>query len=121
MDCLAEILQLTVGAYEPENATLPFGSAKITVPVEGFTYMPGEQPAIKTLGGNATECADPKEVVVSPATHNVGRHCIYTGGEKSTFLPFETNLPANGRTSPIWQILGRQDKLRTSSGQGAYG
>lgn len=38
-------------------------------------------------------------------------------GEKSTFLPFETNLPANGRTSPIWQILGRQDKLRTSSGQ----
>lgn len=44
----------------------------LAVPVEEFTYMPGEQPAIKTLGGNATECAAPKEVVVSPATHNVG-------------------------------------------------
>lgn len=81
------------GAYEPENATLPFGSAKITVPVEGFTYMPGEQPAIKTLGGNATECADPKEVVVSPATHNVGRHCIYTGGQYDSFL-YVPEIPA---------------------------
>lgn len=93
MDCLAEILQLTVGAYEPENATLPFGSARITVPVEGFTYMPGEQPAIKTLGGNATECADPKEMVVSPATHNVGRHCIYTGGQYDSFL-YVPEIPA---------------------------
>lgn len=60
---------------------------------EGFTYMPGEQPAIKTLGGNATECADPKEVVVSPATHNVGRHCIYTGGQYDSFL-YVPEIPA---------------------------
>lgn len=67
-----EILQLTVGAYQPEKAAIPFGSAKITVPEEGFTYMPGQPVKMITLGGDATECADPSEVVTSPATHNVG-------------------------------------------------
>ena len=81
-----EILQLTVGAYQPEKAAIPFGSAKITVPEEGFTYMPGQPVKMITLGGDATECADPSEVVTSPATHNVGRHCIYTGGRYDSYL-----------------------------------
>lgn len=81
-----EILQLTVGAYQPEKAAIPFGSAKITVPEEGFTYMPGQPVKMMTLGGDATECADPSEVVTSPATHNVGRHCIYTGGRYDSYL-----------------------------------
>lgn len=81
-----EILQLTVGAYQPANAVIPFGSARITVPKEGFTFMPGENVEMLTIGGNETECADPDEVVASPATHNAGRHCIYTGGEHDSYL-----------------------------------
>ena len=81
-----QILQLTIGAYQPEKATLPFGSALITIPAKGFTYLPSEKPQMMTLGGNATECADPKEVVVSPATHNKGKHCIYTGGQHDSYL-----------------------------------
>ena len=88
-----EILQLTVGAYQPEKAAIPFGSAKITVPEEGFTYMPGQPVKMITLGGNATECADPSEVVTSPATHNVGRHCIYTGGRYDSYL-YIPEIPA---------------------------
>lgn len=88
-----EILQLTVGAYQPEKAAIPFGSAKITVPEEGFTYMPGQPVKMITLGGDATECADPSEVVTSPATHNVGRHCIYTGGRYNSYL-YIPEIPA---------------------------
>lgn len=81
-----EILQLTVGAYQPANAAIPFGSASISVPRDGFTYMPGQPVEMITVGGNATQCADPTEVVVSPATHNAGRHRIYTGGEYDSYL-----------------------------------
>ena len=88
-----EILQLTVGAYQPEKAVIPFGSAKITVPEEGFTYMPGQPVKMMMLGGDATECADPSEVVTSPATHNVGRHCIYTGGRYDSYL-YIPEIPA---------------------------
>lgn len=81
-----EILQLTVGAYQPANAAIPFGSASISVPRDGFTYMPGQPVEMMTVGGNATQCADPAEVVVSLATHNAGRHRIYTGGEYDSYL-----------------------------------
>lgn len=81
-----EILQLTVGAYQPANAAIPFGSASISVPRDGFTYMPGQPVEMMTVGGNATQCAGPAEVVVSPATHNAGRHRIYTGGEYDSYL-----------------------------------
>lgn len=91
-----EILQLTVGAYKPEKAAIPFGSARITIPKEGFTYMPGQQVEMMTLGGNATQCADPEEVVTSPATHNVGRHCIYTGGKYNSYL-YVPVIPAKAK------------------------
>ena len=81
-----EMLQLTVGAYQPANAAIPFGSASISVPREGYTFMPGLQVEMITVGGNATQCADPTDVVVSPATHNAGRHRIYTGGQYDSYL-----------------------------------
>lgn len=81
-----EMLQLTVGAYQPANAAIPFGSASISVPREGYTFMPGQPVDMITVGGNATQCADPTEVVVSPATHNAGRHRIYTGGQYDSYL-----------------------------------
>lgn len=81
-----EMLQLTVGAYQLANAAIPFGSASISVPREGYTFMPGQPVDMITVGGNATQCADPTDVVVSPATHNAGRHRIYTGGQYDSYL-----------------------------------
>ena len=81
-----EYLQLTVGAYEPQLAKIPFGGAKISVPKTGFTFRPGEKPEMLTLGGHADECADPAEVVKSPATKNAGKHRIHTGGKYESYL-----------------------------------
>ena len=81
-----EILQLTVGAYNPAQASIPFGSAHITIPKEGYTYMPGTETEMQTLGGNEMECADRSEVIVSPVTHNKGRHCIHAGGQYDSYL-----------------------------------
>lgn len=81
-----EILQLTVGAYKPAQASIPFGSAHITIPKEGYTYMPGTETEMQALGGNETECADSSEVTVSPVPHNKGRHCIHTGGQYDSYL-----------------------------------
>lgn len=91
-----EILQLTVEAYQPEKASIPFGSAKITIPAKGFTYMPGQQIEMMTIGGNATECANPEEVVTSPTPHNSGRHCIYTGGKYDSYL-YVPVIPARNK------------------------
>ena len=81
-----EILQLTVETYRPAAAAIPFGSARISIPKEGYTYQPGNNVDLVTLGGNENQCADPKEVVTSPATHNAGKHCIYTGGRYDSYL-----------------------------------
>ena len=81
-----EVLQLTVGAYKPAQASIPFGSAHITIPKEGYTYMPGTETEMQTLGGNEMECADRSEVIVSPVTHNKGRHCIHAGGQYDSYL-----------------------------------
>lgn len=82
-----EYLQLTVGAYEPPVAAIPFGSAKITIPTEGMTYeSQAKDVALVTLGGNATEVADKAEVVTSPKTHNQGRHTFLSGGKYDSYL-----------------------------------
>ena len=82
-----EYLQLTVGAYEPPVANIPFGSAKITVPASGMTYNPQDKNAtFVTIGGNANEVADKAEVVTSPQTHNHGRHTILSGGKYDSYL-----------------------------------
>lgn len=47
-----EILQLTVEAYRPAAAAIPFGSARISIPNEGYTYQPGNNVDLVTLGGN---------------------------------------------------------------------
>ena len=82
-----EYLQLTVGAYVPPVANIPFGSAKITVPADGMTYDPADTSVkMVTLGGNVSQVEDPAEVVKSPATHNKGRHTILTGGKYDSYL-----------------------------------
>ena len=82
-----QYLQLTVGAYEPPVAAIPFGSASITIPAEGMTYDPSDANAkLISIGGNANEVADKAEVVKSPKTHNAGRHTILSGGKYDSYL-----------------------------------
>ncbi|MDO5531394.1 CocE/NonD family hydrolase [Sutterella sp.] len=81
-----EQLALTVGAYRPGEAAIPFGEARISVPKVGYTFTPGEKVEMMTIGGNSKEVADPKEVVTSPATMNKGRHEIHTGGKYESYL-----------------------------------
>ena len=83
-----EKLQLTIAAYQPPKADSvpPFGIAKIAVPAEGYTFMPGEKTAMKTLGGNHTEVAYPELAVKAPATRNKGKHIIHVGGQYDSYL-----------------------------------
>ena len=81
-----EKIRLSVGAYKPAKAMLPFGSAKIEVPTDKETFYPGEKHASKIIGGNADEVANPAQVITSPPTHNKGRHIIYTGGQYDSYL-----------------------------------
>lgn len=81
-----ESLQLTISAYKPANVKLTFGSAKIPVPTEKFTFEPGENVEIKILGGDSEEVANQAEVVHSPQTHNKGRHKFFTGGKYDSYL-----------------------------------
>ncbi|MBE6093485.1 MAG: CocE/NonD family hydrolase, partial [Selenomonas ruminantium] len=83
-----EKLQLTIAAYQPPKADSvpPFGIAKIVVPAEGYTFMPGEKPVMKTLGGNHTEIAHPERTVKAPATRNKGKHIIHVGGKYDSYL-----------------------------------
>ncbi len=81
-----ETIRLTVSAYQPGPAHLPFGSAKIEVPTDSYTYEPGTEVNKKALGGNIQEVADPAQVVQTPATHNKGQHVLYTGGIYSSYL-----------------------------------
>ncbi|MCR5758116.1 MAG: CocE/NonD family hydrolase [Selenomonas sp.] len=83
-----EKLHLTIAPYQPptKESIPPFGSAKITVAKDGYTYMPNEKTAMKTMGGNADEIAHPEAVVKAPATRNKGQHIIHFGGQYDSYL-----------------------------------
>lgn len=82
-----EYLQLTVGAYVPPVANIPFGGSIQTIPAEGMTYDPNDK-SVKmiSLGGHQTDVDDPAEVAKAPASHNKGRHEILTGGKYDSYL-----------------------------------
>ncbi len=83
-----ESLLLTVAPYMAPDASIvpPFGSAKITVPKDGFTYEPGTHPEMITLGGNETETGAPEDKVTPPASRNHGTHKIHLGGQYDSYL-----------------------------------
>ena len=81
-----ESLQLTISAYEPPTEKIPFGSSKIDVPKNSYTYTPGEKVEMVTIGGNADQVANEKDVVKSPKTHNKGIHRFYSGGKYDSYL-----------------------------------
>lgn len=83
-----EQLRLTIEAYRPpsKEAIPPFGSAKITIPVEGYTFDPKSNVEMKTVGGDSSFVAYPQDVVRAPATRNRGRHIIHVGGDFDSYL-----------------------------------
>ena len=85
-----ETLRLTVSAYKTPAVdgamSSVFGSAKITVPKEGYTYMPDEKVEMVTLGGNAKEVPQGAKRNKLPSDVNRGRHAIYAGGIYDSFL-----------------------------------
>lgn len=80
-----EYLQITIIPYKTPKGSIPipFGQKKISVPKEGFTYMPGEKVEMLTLGTGEAVPADETEM---PQDHNKGRHIFYTGGKYDSFL-----------------------------------
>ncbi len=83
-----EQLKLTIAAYEPPSVeSIPqFGSARITIPKDGYTYDPNNPVEMKTIGGNADKVPYPDETVLAPATRNKGRHIFHIGGKFDSFL-----------------------------------
>ena len=82
-----EKLRLTVRAYNPPSPyTVPaFGSSKITVPKEGYTYEPGTKTEMKTVGGlDGKDYV--KKAVTPPKTRNKGRHILHLGGRYESYL-----------------------------------
>ncbi|MGN1032994.1 MAG: CocE/NonD family hydrolase, partial [Intestinibacter sp.] len=85
-----EYLQITISAYKTKKVWKgPFKlkMSKISIPEEGYTYMPKSKVKMMTLGGgDMSEVAPDGENVELPKDHNYGRHVIYTGGKYDSYL-----------------------------------
>lgn len=84
-----DILRVTVSPYKTKKMwTGPFKlkMAKINLPKEGFTYMPGEKPEMYTIGGTEMFAGSKVDTAEMPKDHNKGRHRIYTGGKYDSYL-----------------------------------
>ena len=86
-----DILQLTVKAHKTDKkpkgpmASI-FGSAKVRISKDTFTYMPGERPRMITLGGNSKETSPDSKTAQIPQDANKGHHVIYAGGKYDSYL-----------------------------------
>lgn len=81
-----EQLELIVKPFTYPNVILPFGSAKIDVPVDTFTYMPNENVKMMTVGGDYKQVANSAEITSPPALHNKGIHRFYMGDKYDSYL-----------------------------------
>lgn len=84
-----DILRVTVLPYKTKKMwTGPFKlkMAKISLPKEGFTYMPDEQPEMYAIGGAEMFAGSKVDTAQMPKDHNNGRHRIYTGGKYDSYL-----------------------------------
>lgn len=85
-----EYMQLTIRPYKSGNdriASLPFGSSKLKIPRDTFTYDPNDKDIeFKTLGGNHKQIPESRKNVELPTDINTGKHAIYTGGEYDSYI-----------------------------------
>lgn len=82
-----EMLQVMVMPYAPMKMELPLGSARITIPKDRYSYMPGEEVETVTLGGGA-ETSPPwtVEQTVPDDLRNAGTHVLHVGGKYDSHL-----------------------------------
>lgn len=83
-----EYLYITVNAYKTAEWASPFDlkMAKLRVPRDGFTYMPGEKPEMLTIGGVSGGLTGGIDTTQLPKDVNKGRHILYTGGKYDSYL-----------------------------------
>ncbi len=84
-----DILRVTVSPYKTKKMwTGPFKlkMAKITLPKEGYTYMPDERPEMYTIGGAEMFAGSKVDTAEMPKDHNKGRHRIFAGGKYDSYL-----------------------------------
>lgn len=83
-----EKLCLTIEPYMPPSKEIvpPFGSARVTIAKDGYTYQPGTHPEMVTLGGNEQEVGAPQDAVKAPETRNKGSHIFHMGGKYDSYL-----------------------------------
>ncbi len=84
-----DLLRLTVAPYKTKkmwSGPFKLKMAKITLPKEGYTYMPDEKPDMYTIGGTEMFAGSKVDTAEMPKDHNKGRHRIYAGGKYDSFL-----------------------------------
>ncbi len=84
-----DILRLTITGYKTKKLwTGPFKlkMAEISLPKEGFTYMPNETVEMYKIGGGEMLGGSKIENIDMPKDVNKGRHAIYTGGKYDSYL-----------------------------------
>lgn len=84
-----DILRITISPYKTKKLwTGPFKlkMAKISLPKEGYTYFPEDNPEMYTIGGSEMFAGSKVETTDMPKDHNKGRHRIYSGGKYDSFL-----------------------------------
>jgi len=83
-----ESLLLTIVPYMAPDGSMvpPFGTAKVSISKDGYTYNPADKVEMKELGGYVKDEFEPSEQVLPPASRNKGRHIIYMGGKYKSYL-----------------------------------
>jgi predicted acyl esterase len=82
-----EMLQVMVAPFHAQPLALPFGSARTSIPVEGFTYRPGAEVELMTLGGDvSTSPRWSRDQAVVDAARDAGTHILHLGGRYDSHL-----------------------------------
>jgi predicted acyl esterase len=82
-----DTLQVMVAPFRVQPMALPFGSARISIPVEGFTYSPSAKVEMMTLGGDASTSPQwSRDQAVVDEPRNAGTHILHMGGRYDSHL-----------------------------------
>lgn len=83
-----EKLCLKISPYvAPSKDFVPrFGSAKITLGQNEYTFEPDSKVKLKSIGGKADYVPYPDDAVKVPPSRNHGRHILHMGGNYQSYL-----------------------------------
>jgi predicted acyl esterase len=82
-----EMLQVVVAPYHAHPLPFNMGSARISIPADRFTYRPGEQIEMRTLGGDVDKAPQwTRDQAVVDMPRNAGAHVLHMGGGFDSYL-----------------------------------